>query len=129
MPIICVDEDGVEFGFYSSGLSHRAPVLAADGRPLREGETVWVTNDGPSDAPLEKGDEVTVRFVPQAEIVHVEDEKGSVWFVGPNDLTHERPEADSYQQLYMDMAGRGKGNGIGFFEFERRAKALAERGQ
>lgn len=40
-------------------------------------------------------------------------------------FTHERSETDSYQQLYMDMAGRGKGNGIGFREFERRARALA----
>lgn len=37
----------------------------------------------------------------------------------------KRSETDSYQQLYMDMAGRGKVNGIGFREFERRARALA----
>ena len=27
-------------------LTHRAPVLAADGKPLREGETVWAIDDG-----------------------------------------------------------------------------------
>ena len=80
--------------------THRAPVLAADGRPLREGETVWVTMDNPHDAPLDKGDEVTVKFVPQKTIAHVEDKVGSVWYVGPDDLTHERP--DSWERLEED---------------------------
>lgn len=71
-------------------LTHRAPVLAADGEPLREGDTVWVTRDNPYGAALLKGDEVTVRFVPQAT-VHVEDKEGAVWHVDSNDLTHERP--------------------------------------
>ena len=76
------------------------PVPASDGKPLREGETVWVTRDSPCDAPLARGDEVTVRFAPQATLVHVEDRTGSVWYVGPNDLTHEPP--DSWERLEDD---------------------------
>ena len=58
---------------------------------------------------------------------YIKAESGKDWVQAADGayFTHERPEADSYQQLYMDMAGRGKGNGIGFREFERRARALA----
>lgn len=117
-----------------SSLTHRAPVLAADGRPLREGETVWVTRDRPYGAGLLKGDEVTVRFVPHA-IVHVEDKEGLVWSVGSNDLTHERP--DSWELLKEDMGDEMARQQCGPIspelacskaaEFVRRAKALAER--
>ena len=129
--------------------THRAPVLAADGKPLREGETVLVTMDEPHDAPLSRGDEVTVRFVPQSTIVHVEDEEGFVWYVGPNDLTHERPvnhcfECSHWQAepgrdmlgVCWDTYGEREcedsyaavlGTSEACAQFERRAKALAER--
>ena len=87
----------------ASKLTHRAPVLAADGKPLREGETVLVTMDEPHSAPLSRGDEVTVRFAPQATFVHVEDKTGCVWYVDSDQLTHERP--DSWERLEEDVAG------------------------
>ena len=127
--------------------THRAPVLAADGKPLREGETVLVTMDEPHDAPLSRGDEVTVRFVLQSTIVHVEDEEGSLWYVGPNDLTHERPVNhcfecshwqvepgrdrlgvcwDTYGELECeDSYAAVLGTSEACAQFERRAKALA----
>ena len=84
-----------------SQLTHRAPVLAADGRPLREGETVWVTRDSPCDAPLDKGDEVTVRHAYQ-KFVSVEDRTGGSWFVRNDHLTHERPVSDTWERLEED---------------------------
>ena len=82
-----------------SQLTHRAPVLAADGRPLREGETVWVTRDRPCDAPLDKGDEVTVRHA-YPKTVSVKDETGDQWIVHADHLTHECP--DSWERLEKD---------------------------
>ena len=82
--------------------THRAPVLAADGRPLRDGETVWVTRDSPCDAPLDKGDEVTVRHA-YPNNVSVEDKAGESWIALPDHLTHERP--DSWERLEEDVAG------------------------
>ena len=81
--------------------THRAPVLAADGKPLREGETVWVTKDSPCDAPLAKGDEVTVRHA-YPKYVSVEDGAGDPWIVRSDHLTHERP--DSWERLEEDVA-------------------------
>ena len=87
------------FWHHASELTHRAPVLAADGRPLREGETVWVTKDSPCDAPLDKGDEVTVRHA-YPKFVSVEDRTGESWFVHSDHLTHERH--DSWERLEED---------------------------
>ena len=74
-------------------------VLDADGLPLREGETVWVTKDSPCDAPLAKGDEVTVKYT-HPRFVGVEDEAGESWVVRSDHLTHERP--DSWERLEED---------------------------
>ena len=78
--------------------THRAPVLAADGKPLREGETVWdvlgnrrfkVLGFG-SDAKL---GEFTVKT---AGI----DGMSLEGYSKPSDLTHERP--DSWERLEED---------------------------
>ena len=37
---------GLEQSAFCERLTHRAPVLAADGKPLREGETMWFTTSG-----------------------------------------------------------------------------------
>ncbi|MDO4428541.1 MAG: hypothetical protein Q4B91_03415 [Atopobiaceae bacterium] len=97
-----VDGDGTKHtgSVLPVNLTHRAPVLAADGRPLREGETVWATEDSPFSAPLERGDEVTVRHVSPYSI-SVEDEAGVSWAVGSHHLTHERP--DSWGRLEEDV--------------------------
>ena len=77
-------------------LTHRAPVLAADGRPLREGETVWDTNgDELVIGALENGGHtVTCRYVDVGDAIPVH----GMW--SPSDLTHELP--DSWERIEED---------------------------
>ena len=73
-------------------LTHRAPVLAADGRPLREGETVWNVKTGE-------------RYVVGAfagGCVNVSDGRGGGLQLLPAQLTHERPIADTWERLEED---------------------------
>ena len=72
-------------------LTHRAPVLAADGKPLREGETVYLT-DSPTAFVV---DDIMTRE-DGAPVVHLVD---GAWN-RPQDLTHERP--DSWERLEKD---------------------------
>lgn len=94
-----INDDGtVEFdghenrGWFGKFFTHRAPVLAADGKPLREGETVWSTEDGGPykvDTPLNV-DCYGVRLL-----------NGRTPFRrSPDTLTHERP--DSWERLEED---------------------------
>ena len=69
-----------------SALTHRAPVLAADGEPLREGETVWnVDGTGPYEVSSIDGNLVKM---------------GSGACINRCNLTHERPE--SWERLEAD---------------------------
>ena len=126
------------------GYTHRAPVLAADGKPLREGETVWyvpvpdeaiecVVNELPN---LNKGEEQVVSTAKDRNLT----------IVCPSSyLTHECP--DSWERLKEDAEGirRDIAMYLGDYsqsDFEepgdsvqsrvvdlvRRARALAERG-
>ena len=105
-------------------LTHRAPVLAADGRPLREGETVWdVDGRGP----------LTVWRLPDKSDMHVSLKKdGTFYYRHPEKLTHERP--DSWERIEEDAENVAKL----FDNFDadasedmraivRRCRALAER--
>ena len=75
-------------------LTHRALVLAADGRPLREGEAVWAIDDGiryeVRKAEVSEDGRILVRpdYSPYDE--HID----------PALLTHERP--DSWERLEKD---------------------------
>ncbi len=102
-------------------LTHRAPVLAADGKPLREGETVYHTKSW-----MDKEPRVIERLEPLGDEARVWFSNGSYEWSGS--LTHERP--DSWERLWMDMhpADETECVGLNLEEFERRAKALAERG-
>lgn len=71
--------------------THRAPVLAADGRPLREGETVYLT-DSPAAFVV---DDIMTRE-DGATVVHLKD---GAWHL-PQYLTHERP--DTWERLEED---------------------------
>lgn len=76
--------------------THRAPVLAADGRPLRVGETVWLTDGSERHVVLSTeedgiGSIVTEVQAPGAVKVHI----------SPSRLTHERP--DSLDRLAEDI--------------------------
>ena len=70
------------------------PVLAADGRPLREGETVWHIKTGREYVVVEPsyGKTVVVR------LAKYDDAEGEQY--APDQLTHERP--DSWQRLEED---------------------------
>ena len=101
-------------------LTHRTPVIAADGRPLRVGDTVFSTENYPHKSSLLKGEEVTVTQAGPT-YVHVKNYKGVIYYLEGKNLTHERP--DSYDALWDDIENCA----VGYSEFMRRAKALAER--
>lgn len=90
----------------------KRPVLAADGRPLREGETVYEVDEGTKHV-----------------VDHIEYEGGgtpNVYFTNgkwayPALLTHDKP--DSYDALWEDIEDCK----VGYADFMLRVKALAER--
>ena len=93
LSVSCEGEDGEDYRCYPTDLTHRAPVLAADGKPLREGETVYHVADG------------------RACVAREVRENGAV--VEPVDgrpcgrcradyLTHERPVVDTWERLEDD---------------------------
>ena len=119
-------------GWFTKFLTNRAPVLAADGRPLREGETVWKVKNGYGPYHIQEiRDGVSVCV-----------EEASCEFM-PKELTHERPVADTWERLEED-AGKNPfdyckdvGHRLDTCEnseaykardLVRRAKKLAERG-
>ena len=87
---------------HCSKFTHRAPVLAADGKPLREGETVWPKY------PSGRDDEQVIRAIVLTLLgdgrVEVESEypTGAKFheYVRADQLTHERPE--SWERLEED---------------------------
>ena len=127
--------------------THRAPVLAADGRPLREGETVWYRDHI---------DPLEVRGISTTEsgaqyVKAYNDYEGEV-SAPAEDFTHERTIADTWERLEEDADALAEAeiNGEGSFnaandycerhglkdgtvwvlvaqDLVRRAKALAER--
>ena len=112
----------------------RAPVLAADGRPLREGETVWLTDGSERHVVLstEKdaiGNIVTEVQAPGMIKVHI----------SPSRLTHEHPVSDTWERLEEDArnirTAMLDSDKLPFevideraLDIVRRAKKLAERG-
>ena len=98
-------------------LTHRAPVLAADGKPLREGEHVWH---------VETGTELVIKELPkpgeyQAVVVFAPPASHLTSF-DPDQLTHERP--DSWGRLEED-AGKSPCDYFGFNEDETCGKCPA----
>lgn len=73
-------------------VTHRAPVLAADGKPLREGETVWSVDSG-TRYTVEK---ITDELIP----IKCRSEMGTTVSLHTSQLTHERP--DSWERLEAD---------------------------
>ena len=124
--------------YHASDLTHRAPVLAADGKPLRDGETAYR---------LDGGSMVQIDMVFDADcVVCLKPDTGDeLGHFEARELTHERP--DSWERLEKDIDdgpcvyfGRKScvdcpGNGRNGCEGQkakardlvRRAKALAER--
>ena len=79
-------------------LTHRAPVLAADGRPLEAGQTAWDTNgDELVIGALEDGGQtVTCRYADVGDAIPVH----GMW--SPSQLTHTKPEIDTWQRIEED---------------------------
>ena len=117
--------------------THRAPVLAADGKPLREGETVWRVRKDMGRLEF---------FEYEHPWARVKDEQGEIHGLWPDDLTHERPVADTWERLEEDAAlpyteyceandlcavymGGDAQERAKAEDLVRRAKAIAERGQ
>ena len=97
-PYAFFDERSEPWSCLCCCLTHRAPVLAADGKPLREGETVW----------HEDGTELRVLGFRHEEddetIVKVERVSGPTKWCECRSLslTHERPEIDTWERLEED---------------------------
>ena len=122
---------------YPACFTHRAPVLAADGKPLREGETAWSVDSG-TRYTVEK---ITDELIP----IKCCSEMGFTASLHPSQLTHERP--DSWERLEEDALKSAceyfnQSNGCGGCphyptecntdkakDLVRRAKSLAERRQ
>ena len=83
---------------HASELTHRAPVLAADGLPLREGETVWATDDGI------RYEFRNVNVSEDGRILVRPDYSPYDEYIDPSLLTHERP--DSWERLEEDATLR-----------------------
>ena len=89
-----VEFDGYENrGWFSKFLTHRAPVFAADGKPLREGETVYH---------VDTGIEYSVRSVTNGG-AHLSKGDKPGGYCRADYLTHERP--DSWERLEEDAEG------------------------
>lgn len=98
-------------GWRPSNFTHRAPVIAADGRPLREGETVWdMQGNGPYEVEGINSDG-TVRI------------KGNDYDYFGDDFTHERP--DSWERLEADAKAWVNPTMEERADLVRRAKKLA----
>ena len=116
--------------------THRAPVIAADGRPLREGETVYV---------LGFGEPLTVKgFADDGRVLMSFHDENSLGYK-PSKLTHEQP--DTWARIEDDAKknacevfhpGEEECGGCRFegngnceeelrLELVKRCKALAER--
>lgn len=141
------EKEGDGFWFYCPNeLTHRSPVLAADGRPLREGEHVWH---------VETGTELVVKELPkpreyQAVVVFAPPASHLTSF-DPDRLTHERPDSKCRDCAHWQKDPSADTMGVCWFlyheyegedcyaarradigacdEFVPRAKALAERGR
>ena len=115
-------------------LTHRAPVLAADGKPLREGETVWSIEDG--------GPYKVTGIDPIVKEIRIKDESMElgVW-VAACGLTHTKPEpSDSWERIEEDAGCTAtkynERRGTTFTtkqqvarDLVRRCRVLAERGE
>ena len=83
--------------------THRAPVLAADGKPLREGETVWGTKGGSYHLTSVHDGKAFARHVGGSFGAEVESAGGEgLYRLRADQLTHKRPVADTWERLEED---------------------------
>ena len=121
-------------------LTHRAPVFAADGKPLREGETVWEVETGDEYVVERTYSGTTEPDFPGHTVACLRPDDVVTHMFKPSQLTHERP--DSWERIEEDArlkpseyADRYRIGRIGFeaedmrVDLVRRCRALAERGE
>lgn len=115
-------------------LTHRSPVLAADGRPLREGETVW-HEDGTELRVVGFGHEEDGETLVEVKCVSGPTDWGECRSLS---LTHERTATDTWERLeddarQLDIDLNDTTDNYPRMsccrDLVRRAKALAERGK
>ena len=133
--------DGSEFMTCAATFTHRAPALASDGKPLREGETVWGTNGGSYHLTSVHDGKVFARHVGDSFGAEVESAGGEgLYRLRADQLTHECPVADTWERLEEDAGCTAtkynERRGTIFTtkqqvarDLVRRAKKLAERGR
>ena len=98
-----VDSDAWMMDCHPSKITHRAPVLAADGRPLREGEKVLGANGGAYLVAGVHDGKVFAHHVGGSFGAEVESAGGEgLYRLRADQLTHERPE--SWERLEEDAA-------------------------
>ena len=137
--------DGLEQAYLMPNqLTHRAPVLAADGRPLREGETAWYVPT-PDEAKECKVEELPKREKGERAVC-LRALDGTIISCPTRYVTHERP--DSWERLEDDAEDIRRDIAVYLGDYSqsdfketgdsiqdrvrglvRRAKRLAERGQ
>ena len=95
--------DADEYVCPGDGYTHRAPVFAADCRPLQEGETVWGTKGGGYHLTSVHDGKVFAHHVGGSFGAEVESAGGSgLYRLRADKLTHERP--DSWDRLEEDAS-------------------------
>lgn len=107
-------------------LTHQRPVFDADGVPIKKGDTVWLVYQSDSDwkftvanvlAPNEHSD--------GKWSVKIKSDWGVFTYREPSQLTHTKPEPDSWSSVWADVSN-GNETPEGMM---RRCRALAERGE
>ena len=123
--VVCKNESECRCDIPSNCLTHQRPVLDADGVPIKVGDTVYFTDGREQEcntvvhAKYDYKDEPYVQLGRLNEVGYPTYTNCSC--IDPSQLTHERP--DSYDALWDDIENCA----VGYSEFMRRAKALAER--
>lgn len=101
--------------------THQRPVLDADGVPIREGDTVWLTGESEYSW--------TVTDVSERHVGGYCNENGSSLDMHSKSLTHAKPDLDTWERIERGIE-RGKTYTDELvLSIVRRCRALAERGE
>ena len=120
---VLAEIDGKQpYHYNGSELTHKEPVLDADGVPIKVGDTVWSVDGGPK---------WTISYVCPDEIGVTSDEIMHGTMFCPDSLTHKEP--DSLEKLRDDMALDASADGAAISSsrlgvYATRLSALIERG-
>ena len=119
--VICDDEENGHLNVYPQSLTHRAPVLAADGRPIEPLETVYL---------LGKPEPIAVDvidYIGRYASGHYVYDGMKVHYMRPEAVTHE-PQPDSWERIGADLARIEDAQGT-YFQIYGPLKSLICRAQ